>query len=32
MNREHWVSVLLNGNASDDEIYLLLEQSFDLTS
>ncbi|CAI3923754.1 MmcQ/YjbR family (MmcQ) (PDB:2A1V) (PUBMED:17266124) [Commensalibacter communis] len=31
MNREHWVSVLLNGNVSDDEIYLLLQQSFDLT-
>ncbi|CAI3924953.1 MmcQ/YjbR family DNA-binding protein [Commensalibacter papalotli (ex Botero et al. 2024)] len=31
MNREHWVSILLNGSASDDEIILLLEQSYKLT-
>lgn len=31
MNREHWVSILLNGKVPNDEIYLLLQQSFELT-
>lgn len=31
MNREHWVSILLNSRVADDDIYLLLQQSFDLT-
>lgn len=31
MNREHWVSILLNARVSDKEIYLLLQQSFELT-
>lgn len=31
MNREHWVSVLLNGRVPDEEVYLLLQQSFILT-
>lgn len=31
MNREHWVSILLSNGVSDKEIYLLLQQSFELT-
>ncbi|CNE97042.1 MmcQ/YjbR family DNA-binding protein [Yersinia nurmii] len=32
MNKEHWVSVLLSGSLSPNEIYELLADSHDLTS
>jgi len=32
MNKEHWVSVLLSGPLSAEEIYALLADSHDLTS
>jgi len=31
MNKEHWISVLLDGSAADNDILFLLEQSWNLT-
>ena len=31
MNKEHWISVILDGTMSDDEIIPLIEDSFLLT-
>lgn len=32
MNKTHWISILLNGTASDEAIYQLLDMSYDMTS
>lgn len=32
MNKEHWISVLLDGSVSAEEIYPLIKMSFALTS
>lgn len=32
MNKTHWISILLNGTASDETIYQLLDMSYDLTA
>ncbi len=32
MNRTHWVTVLLDGTASDETLLFLLEQSYQLTA
>lgn len=31
MNKEHWISIVLDGSVSDDEIYFLIDTSFRLT-
>ena len=31
MNKTHWISILLDGTVSDDEIYNLLDMSYGLT-
>lgn len=31
MNKEHWISIALDGSVSDEEIYFLLDASFRLT-
>ena len=31
MNKTHWITAALDGSASDDDIQLLLDMSFDLT-
>lgn len=32
MNKQHWISILLNGTAPDDTIYHLLDMSYDMTA
>lgn len=32
MNREHWVSIILDGGASDEQIFDLLDLSYSLTA
>lgn len=29
MNKDHWISILLNGSVPDDQIFSLLELSYD---
>jgi len=31
MNRKHWLTILLNGSVNDDEIYNLLDMSYEMT-
>jgi len=31
MNKEHWISIILDGSVSDDEIYNLIDISYELT-
>jgi len=31
MNRNHWLTILLNGSVNDDEIYNLLDMSYEMT-
>lgn len=31
MNKEHWIAVILDGSMSDEEIFALIEDSFNLT-
>lgn len=31
MNKEHWISILLDGSVSIDDIYRLINESFELT-
>ncbi len=31
MNKKHWLTVILNGTVTDDEIYRLLDLSYELT-
>lgn len=31
MNKEHWLTVILNGTVSDEEIYSLIDTSYELT-
>ena len=31
MNKKHWLTIILNGTVSDDEVYRLLDLSFELT-
>lgn len=31
MNKQHWLTILLNGTAADEEIYNLLDLSYELT-
>ena len=32
MNKTHWITAALNGSASDEDILMLLDMSFDLTA
>lgn len=32
MNKEHWISILLNNSMSENEIFGLLNESYDLTA
>lgn len=32
MNKQHWLTILLNGSVSEEDVQFLLEQSYDLTS
>ncbi len=32
MNKEHWITVALDGSVSDEQIKMLVDMSFDLTS
>jgi len=32
MNKRHWVSIILDGSMTDDEIFALIEDSYVLTS
>ncbi|MDD3369922.1 MAG: MmcQ/YjbR family DNA-binding protein [Lachnospiraceae bacterium] len=31
MNKTHWITIILDGSVADEEIYSLLEQSYDMT-
>lgn len=31
MNKKHWLTILLNGSVNDDEIYNLLDMSYEMT-
>lgn len=31
MNKKHWLTILLNGSIDDDEIYNLLDMSYEMT-
>ncbi len=31
MNKEHWITVILDGSAQDKEIYNLLDESYEMT-
>lgn len=31
MNKEHWITVLMDGSVSADEIFMLIDMSYDLT-
>ena len=31
MNKTHWITIILDGSVMDDEIYNLIDISFDLT-
>lgn len=32
MNKKHWLTIILNGTIADDEVYRLLDLSYELTS
>ena len=32
MNKEHWITVALDGNTADDEIKMVLDMSFEATA
>lgn len=32
MNKKHWLTIILNGTVADDEVYRLLDLSYELTS
>lgn len=31
MNKKHWLTIFLNGSIDDDEIYNLLDMSYEMT-
>ncbi len=31
MNKKHWLTIILNGKAADDEVYRLLDLSYEMT-
>ena len=31
MNKEHWLSIILDGTVIDDEVYALIDRSYGLT-